>query len=133
MFAPAYGLRRMISALRAGRVRLGTTDTKKGEAQPFGLRLSFGAGGRGRTDTVSLPLDFESSTSANSITPANIGIIAYRTSKINTFFKKIQKNKNKGLFDFTMKKMYGIINAVSVPMRIFAQNPVGAQRERLFC
>ena len=31
----------------------------------------FGAGDRGRTDTVSLPLDFESSTSANSITPAN--------------------------------------------------------------
>ncbi len=30
----------------------------------------FGAGDRGRTDTVSLPLDFESSTSANSITPA---------------------------------------------------------------
>ena len=32
--------------------------------------LFFGAGDRGRTDTVSLPLDFESSTSANSITPA---------------------------------------------------------------
>jgi hypothetical protein len=30
----------------------------------------FGAEGRGRTDTVSLPLDFESSTSANSITSA---------------------------------------------------------------
>ena len=33
-------------------------------------RFFYGAGGRGRTDTVSLPLDFESSTSANSITPA---------------------------------------------------------------
>lgn len=31
---------------------------------------SPGAGDRGRTGTVSLPLDFESSTSANSITPA---------------------------------------------------------------
>ena len=31
----------------------------------------FGAGDRGRTDTVSPPLDFESSTSANSITPAS--------------------------------------------------------------
>ena len=30
-----------------------------------------GAGGRTRTDTVSLPMDFESITSANSITPAN--------------------------------------------------------------
>ena len=29
-----------------------------------------GAGDRGRTDTVSLPRDFESRTSANSITPA---------------------------------------------------------------
>ena len=37
-----------------------------------------GAGDRGRTGTVSLPLDFESSTSANSITPAhNTMIIAY--------------------------------------------------------
>ena len=30
----------------------------------------FGAGDRGRTGTVSLPSDFESDTSANSITPA---------------------------------------------------------------
>ena len=30
----------------------------------------FGAGGRGRTDTVLPPRDFESRTSANSITPA---------------------------------------------------------------
>ena len=33
-------------------------------------KVRFGAGGGGRTRTVSLPLDFESSTSANSITPA---------------------------------------------------------------
>ena len=33
----------------------------------------YGAGGGGRTRTVSLPLDFESSTSANSITPALLG------------------------------------------------------------
>ena len=32
----------------------------------------FGAGGRTRTGTVSLPVDFESTTSANSITPAQI-------------------------------------------------------------
>ena len=42
--------------------------TNKGEA--YASPLFVGAGGRGRTDTVSLPLDFESSTSANSITPA---------------------------------------------------------------
>ncbi len=35
----------------------------------------FGAGDRGRTGTVSLPLDFESSTSANSITPAHITLL----------------------------------------------------------
>ncbi len=32
----------------------------------------FGAGGRTRTGTVSLPVDFESTTSANSITPASV-------------------------------------------------------------
>ena len=43
------------------------------EKKKYGLpkkSVFFGAGDRGRTDTVSLPLDFESSTSANSITPA---------------------------------------------------------------
>lgn len=34
------------------------------------LRGNYGAGGRTRTGTVSLPVDFESTTSANSITPA---------------------------------------------------------------
>ena len=34
------------------------------------LREFCGAGGGGRTRTVSLPTDFESVTSANSITPA---------------------------------------------------------------
>ncbi len=33
--------------------------------------LRRGAGGRTRTGTVSPPVDFESTTSANSITPAN--------------------------------------------------------------
>ena len=56
------------------------------------LEIGLGAGGRGRTDTVSLPLDFESSTSANSITPANIQLqrqILYHTTdiKVNTFMK----------------------------------------------
>ena len=46
------------------------------------MRVSFhnvmllaGAGGGGRTRMVSLPLDFESSTSANSITPAKTNIL----------------------------------------------------------
>ena len=53
------------------------------------MRVSFhnvmllaGAGGGGRTRTVSLPLDFESSTSANSITPAKTNIL------YNAFYKK---------------------------------------------
>ena len=51
------------------------TPTQSGANQnPLALDISrasgFGAGGRGRTGTVSPPLDFESSTSANSITPA---------------------------------------------------------------
>ena len=52
------------------------TQIKK---QALDTRTCFhGAGDRGRTGTVSLPSDFESDTSANSITPAhNIMIIAY--------------------------------------------------------
>ena len=50
--------------------------SKKEQTRKMCVCSFFGAGGRGRTDTVSLPLDFESSTSANSITPArNRGII----------------------------------------------------------
>lgn len=47
--------------------------------QALDTRTRFhGAGDRGRTGTVSLPSDFESDTSANSITPAhNTMIIAY--------------------------------------------------------
>ena len=66
--------------------RLSHSLSKKLLTQP----LLFGAGDRGRTDTVSLPLDFESSTSANSITPAcNGDIIAQTNSKIKCFLKKI--------------------------------------------
>ncbi len=41
--------------------------------------LRRGAGGGGRTRTVSLPPDFESGTSANSITPACV-IYSYDTT-----------------------------------------------------
>ena len=52
-------------------------DTNKKQALDT-RTCSLGAGDRGRTGTVSLPSDFESDTSANSITPAhNIMIIAY--------------------------------------------------------
>ena len=52
----------------------------------------FGAGSRGRTDTVLLPSDFESDASANSTIPAWRGIttvliITHRFKKINTFQK----------------------------------------------
>ena len=52
-----------------------------------------GAGDRGRTGTVSLPLDFESSTSANSITPAELltarFIIQYEKRKSKIKMKKL--------------------------------------------
>ena len=48
---------------------------------------SNGAGGRTRTGTVSLPVDFESTTSANSITPAKLSliIICYCHSVVKCF------------------------------------------------
>ena len=50
----------------------------------------FGAGGRTRTGTVSPPVDFESTTSANSITPALLpfatkNIIYHNAQKVKTF------------------------------------------------
>ena len=57
-------------------------NTKKKGLTSF-LSTLHGAGGRTRTGTVSLPVDFESTTSANSITPAkeHIKIIRYFTGK----------------------------------------------------
>ena len=54
----------------------------------------FGAGSRGRTDTVLLPSDFESDASANSTIPAygaffvRSSIITQINEKINPYFKK---------------------------------------------
>ena len=50
----------------------------------------FGAGSGGRTHTVSLPRDFESRTSANSIIPA----------RFNFDFFRLQKNRNRKHFPF---------------------------------
>ena len=44
------------------------TILKKEKSRAF--KLCFGAGSRGRTDTVLLPSDFESDASANSTIPA---------------------------------------------------------------
>ena len=52
----------------AGSTAFLPTQTKK---HPIGC-FFVGAGSRGRTDTVSLPTDFESVTSANSIIPAKL-------------------------------------------------------------
>ena len=51
---------------------------------------NHGAGGRTRTGTVSLPVDFESTTSANSITPAQSTILLYtiHTQMSSIFGKK---------------------------------------------
>ena len=59
----------------------------------FQAILHHGADGRGRTDTVLLPQDFESCTSANSITPANWQLEYNNTlnKKMQVFFWKIKK------------------------------------------
>ena len=62
----AEPLRRFIATQRFSQAT--TRHAKK--QTPFGGVCFFGAGGRTRTGTVSLPVDFESTTSANSITPA---------------------------------------------------------------
>ena len=43
------------------------------------MNIQTGAGGRTRTGTVSLPMEFESITSANSITPASVEERSYYT------------------------------------------------------
>ena len=46
-----------------------------------------GAGGRTRTGTVSLPVDFESTTSANSITPAQRCYYTRLLKELQDFFQ----------------------------------------------
>ena len=58
-------------------VPLGTKKKKT----PMGRLFLFGAGGGTRTHTVSLPTDFESVTSANSIIPAKLQEIVYHNLK----------------------------------------------------
>ena len=60
-----------VQLLADGRLAYRVIRIEKAEKKPFSFyEKGFGAGDRGRTDTVSLPRDFESRTSANSITPA---------------------------------------------------------------
>ncbi len=61
------------------RARSTPRDMQREEDAPLWHPLLFGAGGGGRTRTVSLPPDFESGTSANSITPACV-IYSYDTT-----------------------------------------------------
>ena len=63
-------------------------NKKQEETQPCGYISScFGAGGGGRTRTVSLPTDFESASSANSNTPAGCFSIIYNLPiKIKSYF-----------------------------------------------
>ena len=51
--------------------------------------IQFGAGGRTRTGTPSLAVDFESTTSTNSITPALPGYYTIPHGKIQARFAKI--------------------------------------------
>ena len=69
-----------------------TITKRKAPNAACASRLSTGAGGRTRTGTVSLPVDFESTTSANSITPAGIWKSRYyytvSSPKLQPLFQK---------------------------------------------
>ena len=57
-------------------------QTKEKSPNANCVQTQSGAGGRTRTGTVSPPVDFESTTSANSITPADaLAIILYLLKK----------------------------------------------------
>ena len=87
LFGAPEGTRRALPVIRFANTRLCSASPRRFD--PYSLKTEkkrtytitvgslFGAGDRGRTGTVSLPLDFESSTSANSITPANITKLLY--------------------------------------------------------
>ena len=60
-------------------------------------RFCAGAGGRTRTGTPSLAVDFESTTSTNSITPAyNKNIIVYSAAKSKKNFAALEQNGGRG-------------------------------------
>ena len=91
----------------------------------FDRIFCFDAGGRGRTDTVLLPRDFESRTSANSITPANIKLtfvlyhkeiyIARKILKIIQLIVIIRISVASTIFDASMWGVIaGIANAIFV-------------------
>ncbi len=65
----------------------GVYDYKKQLRVPRSCN-KLGAGDRGRTDTVSLPRDFESRASANSTTPASVYILPLSFGKIKCFYQK---------------------------------------------
>ena len=84
----------------------------------------FGAGGRTRTGTVSLPVDFESTTSANSITPANVTLLLYNTELIkSSIFYSFFKNT----FSALIKDVY-----VFVPFGLTKSKPVRLSGRPLF-
>ena len=71
--------------------------TNNPNPSPIGKRFGLygrGAGGGTRTHTVSLPADFESATSTNSITPANLDCI------IQAFFPKCKRKIDRFPGDF---------------------------------
>ena len=68
-------------------------DQKEAAIHCRELPFLFGAGSRGRTDTVSLPPDFESGTSANSIIPAYDLYSIARRHKKSKFFVLIGAKK----------------------------------------
>ena len=64
----------------------------------------YGAGGRTRTGTVSLPVDFESTTSANSITPAHIALMPQK--ELYNSLEVLSTGSNLANTDFKLPTLY---------------------------
>ena len=75
-----------VPALPCADFTLRVRTVTKNPRHPFWDTADFGAGGRTRTGTLSPAVDFESTTSTNSITPA--GCVFFRTAIICPFLRK---------------------------------------------
>lgn len=85
------------------------------------FRGSFGAGGRTRTGTVSPPVDFESTTSANSITPAYL-LHSFRLVSIPKGLGKTG-GENKQIYQIYLVIKSGAATG-PVPILIHTQNKI---------
>lgn len=91
--------------------------------------MQVGAGGRTRTGTPSLAVDFESTTSTNSITPAEnitFDIISYSTLKSKSKFQMLQGGKPQSNFTI-LRRLNAVAErrqcSVALPNPLFRIRP----------